>query len=79
MPPWYYVILHPPAKLSAGEKDELVRGLSATFGQAESEPDCRPSSLIEPVRRTVHLRYRAQRLLSSDVRGRQCDWVERRS
>lgn len=35
MPPWYYVILHPPAKLSAAETEELVRGLTATFGTSE--------------------------------------------
>lgn len=32
MPPWYYEVLHPPAKLTAEEKDELVRGLTATLG-----------------------------------------------
>lgn len=32
MPPWFYVILHPPAKLTAEEKNDLVRGLTATFG-----------------------------------------------
>ena len=32
MPPWYYVMLHPRARLTAEEKDELVRGLTATFG-----------------------------------------------
>lgn len=37
MPPWYYVILHPSAKLSAEEKNELIRGLNATFGSSESE------------------------------------------
>jgi hypothetical protein len=34
MPPWYYVPAHPEARLSAGERAELVRGLSATFGEA---------------------------------------------
>lgn len=32
MPPWFYVIGHPEAKLSGSEKDEFVQGLSATFG-----------------------------------------------
>jgi mono/diheme cytochrome c family protein len=32
MPPWFYVIGHPEAKLSGSEKDEFVEGLSATFG-----------------------------------------------
>ena len=27
MPPWYYVLLHPEANLSAAEKQQLVRGL----------------------------------------------------
>ena len=31
MPPWYYVIMHANAKLSASEKDALARGLQATF------------------------------------------------
>ena len=32
MPPWYYVILHPQAKLSSVERQALIRGLGATFG-----------------------------------------------
>ncbi|MFN8512258.1 MAG: heme-binding domain-containing protein [Chloroflexia bacterium] len=32
MPPGYYTPLHPPARLSDAERDELVRGLQATFG-----------------------------------------------
>ncbi len=31
MPPWFYVIPHPHAKLSGSEKDALIRGLAATF------------------------------------------------
>ena len=31
MPPWYYVVMHANAKLSATEKDALARGLQATF------------------------------------------------
>lgn len=32
MPPWYYVIIHPQAKLSSVERQALVRGLGTTFG-----------------------------------------------
>jgi len=32
MPPWFYVIGHPEAKLSDSEKAQFVQGLSATFG-----------------------------------------------
>ncbi len=32
MPPWQYLPTHPAARLTAAEKDELVRGLAATFG-----------------------------------------------
>jgi heme-binding protein len=31
MPPWFYTIAHPNARLSAAEKDALIRGLSATL------------------------------------------------
>ena len=31
MPPWYYKLLHPKARLTAAEQDELVRGLAATL------------------------------------------------
>lgn len=31
MPPWFYVVLHSSAKLSAAEKTAFVRGLNATF------------------------------------------------
>lgn len=33
MPPWFYVLPHPEAKLSDGEKAELSKGLLATFGE----------------------------------------------
>ena len=36
MPPWYYLPLHPDARLSPEELDALARGLEATFGPAES-------------------------------------------
>jgi hypothetical protein len=32
MPPWFYLPAHPEAKLSDAEKQELLRGLVATFG-----------------------------------------------
>jgi hypothetical protein len=32
MPPGYYTPLHPSARLSDAERDELIRGLQATFG-----------------------------------------------
>lgn len=32
MPPWFYLIPHPEAKLSDAEESELIQGLAATFG-----------------------------------------------
>jgi hypothetical protein len=32
MPPWFYLPLHPAARLTAAEKQELVAGLQKTFG-----------------------------------------------
>ncbi len=32
MPPWYFTIMHPKAKLSRTEKAELARGFERTFG-----------------------------------------------
>jgi mono/diheme cytochrome c family protein len=37
MPPWFYMPTHPEAKLTAAEKDELVKGLVATFGEKNEE------------------------------------------
>ncbi len=37
MPPWFYVIGHPEAKLSDSEKMQLVRGLTATFGDEKEK------------------------------------------
>jgi mono/diheme cytochrome c family protein len=31
MPPWYYAIMHPKARLSAAEKAQLEQGLDRTF------------------------------------------------
>ena len=32
MPPWIYKLTHPGARLSEQEKQDLIRGLEATFG-----------------------------------------------
>ena len=37
MPLWFYVPLHPEAKLSPNETKELSNGLLATFGEEEDE------------------------------------------
>jgi hypothetical protein len=37
MPPWFYLPAHPEAKLTPAEKEELVKGLAATFGDEEEE------------------------------------------
>lgn len=37
MPPFFYLPAHPEAKLDATEKEELVRGLVATFGEKKKE------------------------------------------
>jgi cytochrome c551/c552 len=36
MPPWYYKLMHPKARLSAAEKDALIRGLAATLRNSPS-------------------------------------------
>jgi len=37
MPPWFYLPAHPEARLSAGERDELLAGLVATFGDEAAD------------------------------------------
>lgn len=37
MPPWYYEITHPEARLSDQEKQDLIDGFIATFGSEEHE------------------------------------------
>jgi hypothetical protein len=32
MPPWYYLPLHPSARLSDAEKQALIDGATKTFG-----------------------------------------------
>jgi hypothetical protein len=34
MPPWFYRVPHPAARLSAAEKDALIRGLGETFARS---------------------------------------------
>jgi len=36
MPPWFYVMPHPEAKLSEQETSDLINGLKATFAEKES-------------------------------------------
>ena len=36
MPPWYYTLMHPEAKLSDQEKQTLIDGLYAVIGQTNS-------------------------------------------
>jgi len=36
MPLWYYVVAHAEARLSESEREDLVAGLVATFGDEES-------------------------------------------
>ncbi len=37
MPPWFYLPTHPEAKLTDGEKKELISGFEKTFGKEEEE------------------------------------------
>jgi len=37
MPPWFYVLPHPDAKLSESETKELSKGLLATFGEENDD------------------------------------------
>ncbi len=41
MPPFDYVLAHPEARLSPAERQELIRGLTATFGGGEEHGDGR--------------------------------------
>ena len=38
MPPWYYRPLHPEGRLSDEERQQLIAGLAATFGDEAAEP-----------------------------------------
>jgi len=42
MPPWFYLPAHPEAKLGDTEKEELVNGLVATFGDKKKEKTEKP-------------------------------------
>jgi len=37
MPPWFYLPSHPEARLEGAERDSLIAGLVATFGEEEEE------------------------------------------
>jgi hypothetical protein len=39
MPPWFYLIPHPEARLSQSETEELSRGLLATFGEKDDKKE----------------------------------------
>jgi mono/diheme cytochrome c family protein len=36
MPPWFYLLAHPEARLSDADREAFVLGLVATFGEAEA-------------------------------------------
>ncbi|NCO53153.1 MAG: heme-binding domain-containing protein [Deltaproteobacteria bacterium] len=37
MPPWFYLLPHPEARLSKAEEAELVKGLVVTFGEKQED------------------------------------------
>lgn len=39
MPPWDYVMMHPQSRLSTSDKQALIQGLRATFGDSASEEE----------------------------------------
>ena len=39
MPLWFYLLAHPEARLSEGEKQELISGLEKTFGKEEAKKE----------------------------------------
>ena len=39
MPPWFYTIAHPEAQLLGTQRDELLKGLLATFGEEKEQDD----------------------------------------
>lgn len=41
MPPWFYLVPHPEARLSDQEKAALIKGLEKTFGRKEHDHDHR--------------------------------------
>lgn len=38
MPPWYFLPLHPEAKLSPADRQALIQGLAATLGEGPRPP-----------------------------------------
>ncbi len=39
MPPWYYLPLHPDARLATHELERLIEGLERTFGTPSEQKD----------------------------------------
>jgi mono/diheme cytochrome c family protein len=39
MPPWFYTVMHPTAELTPAERQALIDGLAATFGEREGGPE----------------------------------------
>lgn len=39
MPPWYYLLTHPEARLSQAERRDFIRGLVLTFGEKHGKDD----------------------------------------
>lgn len=38
MPPWFFLPMHPEARLTSAEKDTLIAGLNKTLGTADNRP-----------------------------------------
>jgi mono/diheme cytochrome c family protein len=47
MPPWYYTIMHPNAKLSDSEKQALILGLQASLASSSGQATPNGSSLVD--------------------------------
>ncbi len=47
MPPWFYLPLHPQARLSQGEKQALMGGLQATLGRGKQHREQSEESVGE--------------------------------
>ncbi|UCH79744.1 MAG: heme-binding domain-containing protein [Nitrospiraceae bacterium] len=39
MPPWFYIISHPEARLSEDDKKVFIKGLLATFGKGDEDDE----------------------------------------
>ena len=42
MPPWYYTVLHPAARLADADRQALILGLEQTLGVGPGRPAARP-------------------------------------